>query len=154
MLLLKVILSWRSGKTSFPQRLGDQVEEVQDVSSQLGALFHHVLRKANSEEDILAKKGFFCSSVLYHLMFSFFFFSFFLCLVFSFLSFWSASKPCPNMLGSNKISNYQKKKKVRTICILVIVCFVSLEFSPPMIFHPIVLPSLILDSSNLHSPLH
>ena len=62
MLLLKVILSWRSGKASLPQRLGDWVEEVQDVSSQLGALFHHVLREANSKADILAKEGFFCSS--------------------------------------------------------------------------------------------
>ena len=39
------------------------MEEVQDISKQLGATFHHVLREANILADDLTKEGVIQSSI-------------------------------------------------------------------------------------------
>lgn len=38
-----LILQWGTGKTADPLRLADWVEEVQEISRQLGTSFHHIL---------------------------------------------------------------------------------------------------------------
>lgn len=63
-LFLKVIpffffcsaIQWGSGKSSYPWRLVDWMEEVQDISHQ-DAQLHHILREANVTTDSLAKEG-------------------------------------------------------------------------------------------------
>ena len=56
-------IQWGSGKAIHPWRLADWVEEVQDISSLLGASFHHVLREANNMVDGLAREGVFRTSI-------------------------------------------------------------------------------------------
>lgn len=50
-------IQWGSVKSPYPWRLVDLVEEVQDISSQLGASFKHFLREANDMADGLAREG-------------------------------------------------------------------------------------------------
>ena len=50
-------IQWGSGKTMYPWRLTDWVEEVLDISSQLQASFLHILREANVIADGFAKEG-------------------------------------------------------------------------------------------------
>ena len=50
-------IQWSLGNCSYPWRLADVVEEVQDILSHLDAVLYHVLRKANGSADILAKEG-------------------------------------------------------------------------------------------------
>ena len=51
------------GNRSYPWRLADVVEEVQDILSQLDAVLHHVLREANVSTDNLTKEGVLRSSL-------------------------------------------------------------------------------------------
>ena len=57
------VIQWCSGKSFFPWRLADWVEEVQDISIHLGTCFNHILRGANVMADALAKEGVFLSSL-------------------------------------------------------------------------------------------
>ena len=50
-------IQWGSGKSPLPWRLADLVQEVQDISTQLGASFIHIPHEANDMVDILAWKG-------------------------------------------------------------------------------------------------
>ena len=56
-------IQWGFGKAIHPWRLADWVEEVQDISSLLGASFHLVLREANTMVDSLAREGIFHTSI-------------------------------------------------------------------------------------------
>ena len=50
------VIKWCSGSSSYPWRLADWVEEVQDISKRLGATFNHIiLRGANAVADSLAR---------------------------------------------------------------------------------------------------
>ena len=42
------------------------MEEVQDISSLLGASFHHILREANTIADGLAREGVFRTSISFN----------------------------------------------------------------------------------------
>ena len=60
-----------SDLTSIPRimqvkMLSNWVEEVQDISSFLGASFHHIFREANVMADVLAKEGVFHTSILFY----------------------------------------------------------------------------------------
>ena len=48
-------IQWCSGSSSYPWRLVDWVEEVQDISRRLRATFNHILRGANIVADSLAR---------------------------------------------------------------------------------------------------
>lgn len=50
-------IQWGSEKSSYPWILADLLEEVQDISSQLGASFLHINRGANDVADGLAREG-------------------------------------------------------------------------------------------------
>lgn len=65
------MIQWSSGRSSFPLRLVDWVEEIQHISSQFGVLFHHILGEANAVADHLAKVGVFGSSVNFYVQFLF-----------------------------------------------------------------------------------
>ena len=56
-------IQWGSGKATHPWGLADLVEEVQDISSLLGASFLHTLRKTNTMADGLARDGVFRTSI-------------------------------------------------------------------------------------------
>ena len=56
-------IQWGFGKSSFPWRLADWVEEIQDILRQLGAPFSHVLREAYAITNALAKEGGLRSSI-------------------------------------------------------------------------------------------
>ena len=68
------VIQWCSRSFSYPWRLEDCVEEVQDISRRLGASFHHILREVNVMADsrliVLLGKEFFALPFL--LMFSYF----------------------------------------------------------------------------------
>lgn len=51
------------GKTSHPWRLADWVVEVQDISIQLDASFHHIYCEAKEMADGLAKEEFFSTCI-------------------------------------------------------------------------------------------
>ena len=50
-------IQWGLGKTMYPWRLAEWVEEVLDISNQLHASFHHILSEANVIADGRAKEG-------------------------------------------------------------------------------------------------
>ena len=59
-------IQWGLGKAIHPWRIADWVEEVQDISSHLGASFQHVLREDNSMADGLAREGVFHSCISFN----------------------------------------------------------------------------------------
>lgn len=50
-------IQWGSTKSSYPWFLADLEEEVQDISSQLGASFLHIYQGANDVAYGLAREG-------------------------------------------------------------------------------------------------
>lgn len=58
-------IQWCLGKSPFPWRLADLVEEVQDILSQLRASFNHILCEANNMADGLAWEGVFWLHILF-----------------------------------------------------------------------------------------
>ena len=58
-------IQWASGKASYPWRIADWVEEVQDIAKKIGVSFCHILREANSKADGLAREGLSRSSIIF-----------------------------------------------------------------------------------------
>lgn len=58
-------IQWSPKKPSFPWRLADLIEEIQDISSQVGVASHHFLREPNVVVDGLTKEGVFRSSITF-----------------------------------------------------------------------------------------
>ena len=58
-------IQWSSKKSSFPWRLAELVEEIQDISSQVGVVSHHFLHEPNVVADGLTKEGVFRSSITF-----------------------------------------------------------------------------------------
>ena len=50
-------IEWGSGKTMYPWSLADWVEKVLNITNQLHASFHHILREANAIAGGFAKEG-------------------------------------------------------------------------------------------------
>eukprot|EP00268_Persea_americana_P030203 TRINITY_DN29242_c0_g1_i1.p1 TRINITY_DN29242_c0_g1~~TRINITY_DN29242_c0_g1_i1.p1 ORF type:complete len:115 (+),score=26.47 TRINITY_DN29242_c0_g1_i1:213-557(+) len=53
-------------KSSYPWSLVYLVEEVQDISSQLGATFHHTIREANDVADGLVREELLRLNISFH----------------------------------------------------------------------------------------
>lgn len=49
-----------------PWWIADWVEEVQDISRNMGTFFLHILREANSVTDSLSGEGVFCPSIIFY----------------------------------------------------------------------------------------
>lgn len=64
-------IQWDSKRSSYPWLL---VDEVQDISDQLGDTFHHVLHEVNDIEDHLAREQVFCLIISYDVLAFFCFF--------------------------------------------------------------------------------
>lgn len=56
-------VQWGYGKSRYPWRLANSVEEVHHISAQLNCCFHHILREANYIANHLAREG--ASSLLF-----------------------------------------------------------------------------------------
>ena len=56
-------IQWSLGNCSYPWRLADAVEEVQEILSQLDAVLYHVLCEANVSTDNLSKEAVLRSSL-------------------------------------------------------------------------------------------
>lgn len=50
-------IQWGSGRSKWPWRLADWVEEIHYISSHLNCTFHHILGEANKTADLLAREG-------------------------------------------------------------------------------------------------
>ena len=58
-------IQWASWRTNYPWWIVDWVKVAQDIFGKMGASFHHILRKANSMVDGIARKGVSQPSILF-----------------------------------------------------------------------------------------